>query len=497
MARTRQHRPRPSLRVPSGVSDALVRLSTPRPVATPPAAAPRRELYLDALRTAAIVRVVTYHAFGGSWLSWVFPAMGIMFALAGGLMVRSLDRQPPLTVVRNRFRRLLPALWLFGAIMVPLMLVHGWADDEDSPLSRPGLLFWVVPVFDPPGSTWGADATAPLWYLRTYLWLVALSPLLLGAFRRWPLPTLLAPLTIVVAAAFGLVPDQNHGQLWDLLVSLGMFAPCWMLGFAHRTGALRRIPKSALLGVAAVCAAAATGWALTHPGDDPGATYDLNEIPLADALWSIAFVLPLLRFAPDASRIGRTPVLGRVVTLVNNRAVTIYLWHNVMIGLSFVLEDTIESVFPGAAPLTGNAVWNYAVIWVLVAICVVVFGWVEDLAAGRTPRLFPVGPSAARRHPERAHVTASPESTTAARAQVQPVTPVRAIGIAGDQTRIAPHLFGAREVAWSPHPNQMFRPGSHPAHHGDPSSGDLPDPPTTGQVVAPGLRGGAATPRPE
>ncbi|ALO97211.1 hypothetical protein KMT30_01160 [Streptomyces sp. IBSBF 2953] len=36
---------------------------------------------------------------------------------------------------------------------------------------------------------------AVLWYLRTYLWLVLTSPLLLPLFRRWPTPTLLAPLT--------------------------------------------------------------------------------------------------------------------------------------------------------------------------------------------------------------------------------------------------------------------------------------------------------------
>ncbi|HWN27039.1 MAG TPA: glycosyltransferase, partial [Actinomycetospora sp.] len=46
-----------------------------------------RERWLDLLRAVALLRVVTYHAFGGGWMSMVFPSMGVMFALGGSLMV--------------------------------------------------------------------------------------------------------------------------------------------------------------------------------------------------------------------------------------------------------------------------------------------------------------------------------------------------------------------------------------------------------------------------
>lgn len=53
---------------------------------------PGRDRYLDLLRSLALVRVVLYHLFGWAWLTVLFPSMGVMFALAGSLMARSLSR---------------------------------------------------------------------------------------------------------------------------------------------------------------------------------------------------------------------------------------------------------------------------------------------------------------------------------------------------------------------------------------------------------------------
>ncbi|SHN26285.1 acyltransferase family protein [Cryptosporangium aurantiacum] len=429
-----------------------------------------RDLYLDALRTAAIIRVVTYHTFGGSWLSWVFPAMGVMFALAGGLMVRSLDRQPALTVVRNRFRRLLPALWLFGLVIIPVMIWGGgalntWTDpNTGEPVPLWKLVFWVLPVFDPPGNEFGTNFTVVLWYLRTYLWLVALSPLLLKAFRRWPVPTLIAPLAIVVVQSFGIIPGPDEGQVWDLLSTLGMFAPCWMLGFAHRTGKLAKVPLPALLGIAAACGVAGVAWALNHPIEgEPGSTYDLNGIPLGQALWSIAFIIPLLRFAPDAGWIGRTPFLGRLVALVNARAVTIYLWHNVMIDASFPVDDWLTRFGPVAGVVESPA-WDFLMIWILTAGAVVLFGWVEDLAARRKPRLFPVGPSAAQRRAEYAAERRAEYAAERA-AAAEPPTPVGAAPVPARPQHAAARPRGPyREQPTHAYPVQRSAP-----RHGGPS----------------------------
>ena len=153
--------------------------------------------------------MVLYHLMGWAWLPLAFPSMGVMFALAGNLMARSLKR-PAVQVVRGRLRRLLPPMWLLGAVGITGMLAQGWGPDSDGhPAWWWGhLLFWVVPLSDPPyaaglpgihhvlGDNWGANLAEPLWYLRAYLWFVLLSPLFRTLLRRAAWPTILAPVAL-------------------------------------------------------------------------------------------------------------------------------------------------------------------------------------------------------------------------------------------------------------------------------------------------------------
>jgi len=157
----------------------------------PPAPAvpkkPGRDRYLDLLRSIALVRVVVYHLFGWAWLTVLFPSMGVMFALAGSLMARSLNR-PAIGVIKGRIRRLLPPLWAFSAVALTLMFAGGWNilkdPDHGGTWGLIDLVNYVVPLGAPPfpwhvGSksglledTWAVQAAGPLWYLRAYLWFV-------------------------------------------------------------------------------------------------------------------------------------------------------------------------------------------------------------------------------------------------------------------------------------------------------------------------------------
>lgn len=170
---------------------------------------PARDRYLDFLSALALVWVVIYHLFGWAWLTVAFPSFPIMFALAGSLVASALGRSPmkPWTVLRRRIRRLLPPLWVLGAVVVPLMLIHGWTVDADngvgSDLTWSSALLWLVPISDPPSSVWGSDWTVPLWYVRTYLWFLLLSPALLWVFRRWPARTIIIPTVGLIATTAG------------------------------------------------------------------------------------------------------------------------------------------------------------------------------------------------------------------------------------------------------------------------------------------------------
>jgi peptidoglycan/LPS O-acetylase OafA/YrhL len=370
---------------PSAVAEAepVAEPEPEAPVAPGPPSPPKRDRYFDSLRAAALIRVVTYHTFGWAWCGMVFPSMGIMFALAGTLMARSLQR-PALTVIRSRVRRLLPPFWFWGVFVVLAMLIHDW---------MPGwqIVYWVVPLGDPPGNAWGEQAWEILWYLRTYLWFVLLSPVLLRLFRRAPLPVLFLSLVPVVVFQFAWDPgDDRFGTaLWDLATYLF----CWILGFAHRDGVLERL-KPAAVAFFSLAAVGYGGWyAFSHQAD-AGGTYDLDEIPLAQAFWSAGYVLLLMwakaRFRIDFAGLTRYRRLDRIVTVFNARAVTVYLWHEIALILAVPLIDQFWNVpaFEKYLPLESQ--WfMFGIGWLLIAACVLVCGWVEDVAARKRPRLLP------------------------------------------------------------------------------------------------------------
>ncbi|MHC3474203.1 acyltransferase family protein [Streptomyces sp. 7R007] len=377
-----------------------------------PAPAPRkpggRDRYLDLLRSLALVRVVVYHLFGWAWLTVLFPSMGVMFALAGSLMARSLNRPAP-SVIRGRVRRLLPPLWAFSAVALALMFAGGWNPvkdpDNGGTWGVVDLVNYVVPIGAPPypwhlGSksglledTWAVQACGPLWYLRAYLWFVVASPLLLWAFRRVPWATLLAPLALTAVVGTGLVTIP--GETGNAVTDFAVYGGCWVLGFAHHEGMLRRVPRYLAVSCSALLMAFGLWWASGHLGPDG---WDLNDIPLAQATWSFGFVVILLQYAPSWQELpGRLARWDRLVTLSNNRAVTIYLWHNMLIMATVPIIDQaynlpfMQSDRAVAALDSTYMLWMFFLVWPLIAVAILAFGWIEDIAAKRSPRLWPDG----------------------------------------------------------------------------------------------------------
>ncbi|WP_250009586.1 acyltransferase [Actinoplanes sp. M2I2] len=346
-----------------------------------------RNRYLDLLRAAATVRVVVYHSTGWVTLTIVFPAMSVMFALAGSMMAASLDRYGA-SAVERRLHRLLPALWVLVAVAVPMMLLSGMAWDWK-------VLLWAFPVVDPPATGFWLEGLAAMWYLRDFLWLVLLSPLLLPVFRRFPLATLALPYGALALITFtGATPPAVPRDL-------ALYGGAWLLGFAHHDGLLSRGGLRGVVGsaspnglrprgeapargqalsryrwwLAGVLGTAGAAWALTHPGPRG---FDLNDIPLANALWSAAFILVVLGFAPRVTA-------HRSLTVLNARALTIYLWHVPLILIVVRFAEATGLPVHGWVGIT----WRLAVVSVLLGIVVLIVGWVEDISAGRRPALVP------------------------------------------------------------------------------------------------------------
>lgn len=404
--------PSGSARAHSEPAPAPTSMSKPAPGPAPQSAAapkkPGRDRYLDLLRSIALVRVVVYHLFGWAWLTVVFPSMGVMFALAGSLMARSLGR-PALGVIRGRVRRLLPPLWAFSAVALALMFAGGWNvvkdPDNGGTWGLIKLIDYVVPIGAPPfpwhvGSksglledTWAVQAAGPLWYLRAYLWFVIASPLLLWAFRRVPWATLLAPLALTAVLGTGLVTIP--GEAGNAISDFTVYGGCWVLGFAHHEGVLQRVPRYLAISCSALLMAFGLWWASGHLGPDG---WDLNDIPLAQAAWSFGFVVILLQYSPSWQELpGRLARWDKLITLSNNRAVTIYLWHNMLIMATVPIIDQaynlpfMQSDSAVAALDSSYMVWMFLLVWPLIGLTILAFGWIEDIAAKRSPRLWPNG----------------------------------------------------------------------------------------------------------
>jgi peptidoglycan/LPS O-acetylase OafA/YrhL len=376
-----------------------------------------RNRYLDLLRAAAIVRVVVYHLFGWPWLSILLPAMGIMFALAGSLTAASLDKRSARRVVTSRLRRLLPPLWLLGLIAVPAMLIAGWAgqDGGDHPWSWK-LALWILPLGDPPGSHQGIDVWEPLWYIRAYLWFVLLSPLLYLAYKRvgwFAVVTPVALLAVLDKTGFSLPFGRADTAMWDFVT----YGACWIAGFAHHDGRLHRLRPGLAWTAAIALGLVALYWLHGHPGEGG---WDLNDVPESQALWSLAFVLLALRWQPDMTWLSYLRPLDRTVTLLNSRAVTVYLWHNIAIAaiwpvLTLLALDDLGGGMEGPVSL--------AMTLVLTAVAVVAFGWVEDLAARRQPHFWPASASPRVQTPPAAAPAPAPAPLPAAAAVPAPAPP--------------------------------------------------------------------------
>ncbi|MEU5954151.1 acyltransferase [Streptomyces sp. NPDC047525] len=406
--------PLPQVPPPPGLAVTPV---GPAPVPAPAAPAapkkPGRDRYFDVLRSLALVRVVIYHLFGWAWLTILFPSMGVMFALAGALMARSLKR-PAWGVIRGRIRRLLPPMWAFSAVALFLLFYGGWNvtkdPDHGDTWGLVSMVNYVFPIGAPPfpwhigdkagllEDTWPAQAAGPLWYIRAYLWFVIASPLLLWAFRKVPWATLFAPLalTAVLATEIVKIPGETGNAVSDFAV----YGSCWVLGIAHQEGVLARVPRYVAVSVSALIMAFGLWWASGHLGPDG---WDLNDIPLAQAAWSFGFVVILFQYSPSWQELpGRLKRWDKLITLSNNRAVTIYLWHNLLIMATVPIIDMaydlpfMEDERWSSALDSTYMLWMTVLVWPLIGLMVMAVGWIEDFAAKRSPRLWPNGAKSRR-----------------------------------------------------------------------------------------------------
>jgi CubicO group peptidase (beta-lactamase class C family)/fucose 4-O-acetylase-like acetyltransferase len=334
-----------------------------------------RELFLDAIRAIAILRVVAWHAFGVATITYFVAAMPAMFFVTGSLLAKSMNRRSPGTVLADRFRRLLIPLWAFAAVAWLAMAVAAARMGTDLPIHR--AVVWLFPLADPHGSPWeGGWLSSHLWYLRTLVWLLLASPLLLRAVRRAGARALVVPVVgvfvIDALARQGGFLATHHATTWAA-GDLVLYSVFLMAGFVHRDRGFHTVSRRGWVVVAILAAVAATAWRLTQPVP-LGVVNNSHPMHLfVGAAW-----LSLALAGRDLlTRAASAPLVGSAVRAIGRRSLTIYLWHTAAIILALNALEAVGA--DGPARSAGLVVLTALGTWVAVQL----FGWVEDLAARR------------------------------------------------------------------------------------------------------------------
>ena len=346
-----------------------------------------RDRFLDTLRTIALLRVTLWHAFGAPLLTYLVAAVPAMFFVTGSLLAKSLDRRPWPTVLADRARRVLVPMWAFGAVALVTMRV-AWLTDPSPRTALPwrSVVFWIVPLGDPQGSAWESGwMSQPLWYVRAMFWLLLLSPLLRAALRRAGIWTFAPPLALVfVLDALGRNPRFTIHAAPDLLWQIGdlaLYGVFLMAGFAHRDGRFDHLSPANWLRGATFAGLAAAAWIVTQPVP----LGVVNNSHPAHLFVGTAWLCALFACRLPISRFSERHTIRTLVEWVSQRTMTIYLWHSTAIILTYQV----------LAQHDGYPVGAYAALMIGGMACVTLafvlaFGWIEDLAARRKPRVCPL-----------------------------------------------------------------------------------------------------------
>jgi len=304
--------------------------------------------------------------------------MPLMFFVAGTLLGPAAGARRYSDLVVRRARRLLVPLWGYGAVVAAAIVVATKPDNSSIDVGRLAVRVatWALPVVDPVDTSWHAGwLSNHLWYLRAYLWIVLLAPVLVGYARRWwaALPVFaVAIVQLEIGARFEvpIVGDGIGRMLVGDAITYGMFA---MLGMAY---AMRtRPPRPGLLLVGAVAAGGGAIALARFAGLPAGG---INGSYGAIALTGLAWLCLAGLFERPLRAVAEVPAVAGLTQAICRRAVTIYLWHPAAIVAALALVD-IEGPWRVPAVVAVTAIGTTA--------AVVVIGWLEDVAAHRRHRV--------------------------------------------------------------------------------------------------------------
>ncbi|PHX73283.1 MAG: hypothetical protein CK521_00120 [Acidimicrobium sp.] len=268
---------------------------------------PGRDAALDGLRALAILRVITWHASGWPWTTWIISSVPAMFVVTGALLARSLQKASAFDTLRKRFKRLLLPLW-FYSLTVYLLSLH-------FEVRTSAVWTFFLPFSQPTSLIASQWFTSAMWYLRAYVWVLVLAPFIYALTRRFKSLIPIAGIIAVVALAVWNIDTAGFGwAAGDIL----LYSTCTAAGMAWLVDGR---PSPRTLHFAAIAfLAAACGWLLYRQPLDGVVNNDHVLHLFIGGFWTAL----LLHFPKTLSSFSTTAVSG----FLNKYPLSIYLWHS-------------------------------------------------------------------------------------------------------------------------------------------------------------------------
>jgi fucose 4-O-acetylase-like acetyltransferase len=349
-----------------------------------------RDQFLDLLRAVSICRVVLLHTLLRPpvvylpWIMWIYPGMPEVFFVSGAVTKGMLDRRRPGAVITSRVRRIAVPYAVYAAGAVALMALTDARSDAPGatfPWSR--IWHWFVPLLAPTGSTDRVFLWGQLWYIGAFLWLVLAAPILRWLFGKRTIGSAIVLIPLVGFVTCLWLNKRTTVRVDEAIFTACQFGVFFAAGFSYPR--LRTWSSKIFVTLSALAFSLGLLTArVIEPIQDRG-TQELYASRTGHLLIGAGWML--LAFAaqtPIRRRIAcHGNLMGSVVGRINQRTLTMYLWGLAANGVGNSMSRSIGGE-------SGNLVVYLLVSALSFALFVVLFGWIEDVAAKRRPRAFPV-----------------------------------------------------------------------------------------------------------
>ena len=304
--------------------------------------------------------------------TYVMPGMPLVFFVSGGLAYQSLRlrdgvRRAARVYWRKTYRRLLLPYWSFYAVVVVVAVVGDLVSESPKWMVRWGsVLLGATGLVIPKPSPAVSGYIGHLWFMSAFSVLVLAAPGLVRWFER-SRSTMFAALF----AAFALVQwldVSDHVSVPSEIDRLSLFAIFYCVGMLYTDGVLAELSTRVAMAFATIAAAGA--WLSIRFQPVRGSANDSKHLFVG-----LCWLFLALAGAPGLRRLADR--WDRPIGRINRRSFTAYLWGWPTCSLA---AEWSEELIDG--------VWAYRLLMsalsvLLLGAAVLLFGPVEDLAAGR------------------------------------------------------------------------------------------------------------------